>query len=170
MLRHTGIHQVNEVVGLRESTSCVAVGSSVCSGVLSSSHFPPLLAFILWQGPGIVKNNHPDYYNNIRRRTWPRTRPHGMTGPAKSPAIKSSKIFSLSNHEGTLLPVLDTVSPSGSLFSINLVSCVTGHFFMEQRNNTFSHEALTRVTLTAAVNLQPQQSHLDQKRSGFTAG
>lgn len=103
----------------------------------------PLCWPVLSQIPGIVK---PDSYNNIKRRTRPRTKSSGMTGSDKSPAIKSSKIFSLPNRMGTLLPVLETVSPNGSLFSINHVSCVEG-IFMEKKN-LFAREALTHVMFT----------------------
>lgn len=59
----------------------------------------------------------------------PNSELNGVTDSDKSPSMKSSKIFSLPNHMGTLLPVLETVSPSDSLFSTNRVSCV-----MEQKN------------------------------------
>lgn len=72
---------------------------------------------------------------------------NGTAGPDEYAAIESSKIFSLPNHKGALLPVLETVSPSGSVFSINLVSCVTGHFYGE-KNNTLSHEARAHAMFT----------------------
>lgn len=140
------------------STSCVAISSCVHSGDLSCSHFPRLLP-LFWETPGTLKHNNPDYYNNIRHCTWLRTKPNGTTGSDKSPAIKSSKIFSLPNHKGTLLPVLETVSPIGSLFSINLVSCVTGHFYGEKKKQYSltwsSHSCMFTVVEIETVSMWP---------------
>lgn len=108
----------------------------------------PLCRSVLCQKPGFVKQNNPDYYNNIKRCTRPRTESIGRTSSDKSPAIKSSKIFSLPNRKGTTLPVVETVSTNGSLFSTNRVSCVAGHFYGEERN-PFPHEPLSHVMFTA---------------------
>ena len=68
----------------------------------------------------------------------------------KTPAIKSSKIFSLPNQKGATLPVLETVSPDGSLFSINLVSCVRGHIY-EGKNYMYSHMKISLMPCTVVL-------------------
>lgn len=75
----------------------------------------------------------------------PNSELNGVTDSDKSPSMKSSKIFSLPNHMGTLLPVLETVSPSDSLFSTKRVSCV-----MEKKKEK-EKEMLTHVAFTHAM-------------------
>ncbi|TNN87648.1 hypothetical protein EYF80_001995 [Liparis tanakae] len=118
--------------------------------------------------PGIVK---PDSYKNIKRRTRPRTKSSGTTGSDKSPAIKSSKIFSLPNRMGTLLPVLETphraasgvsCSPGGSRLSCRIFTeagwlCrgVPGRAALETQDRVQSREEVDSVftSMTDAIRL-----------------